>query len=142
MVHRIFGDSPDTEWLLYVQDDVRLAPTFGEVIPRVLEETERVAVQFFDLRNRELGLTTARKPLYSMCCLAVQSAIVEDYVAFYKDWIETVDHEMAADIGFGKFCTEISEPVDVYRPSQVQHRELPSTFTGRSTRRQSPTFEG
>jgi hypothetical protein len=138
----VFGDKPDSEWLLYIEDDVRLASTFGEVVPRILEETDRVAVQFFDLRDRKLGLTTARKPLYSMCCLAVQADIVEGYVAFYEDWIETVEHDTATDIGFGKFCTEISEPVDVYRPSQVQHRELPSTFSGRSTSRQSPTFEG
>lgn len=141
-IQRVFADPPDAEWLLYVEDDVYLASTFGERVPNVLSETERVAVQFFDLRGGPDGLETARKPLYSMCCLAVRSDIVAGFVEYYENWIETVDHDTATDIGFGHYCTEIGEPVDVYRPSQVQHREIPSTFKGRSSKRQSPSFEG
>lgn len=141
-IQRVFADAPDTEWLLYVEDDVYLAPTFGEYVPDALSQTDRVAVQFFDLRGGSVGLETARKPLYSMCCLAVRSDIVEGFVDFYSDWVETVDHDTATDIGFGHYCTEIGEPIDVYRPSQVQHREIQSTFKGRSSKRQSPSFEG
>lgn len=141
-VQRIFGKPVQKDWLLYLEDDVYLASSFGERVPSILEETDRVAVQLFDLRNGPAGLETARKPLYSMCALAVNREIVTGFPDFYYDWIETADHDCAIDVGFGHYCTDLGEPVDVYRPSQVQHRGIPSTFDGRSTARQSPTFEG
>lgn len=136
-IQRVFGYEVDAKWLLYMEDDVYLADTFAETIPRVLAETDRVAVQFCDFRDGDSGLSTARKPLYSMQCVAIRSDIVTGFAPFYADWIESVDHENATDIAFGKYCTEIGEPVDVYRPSQVQHRELPSTLGPRSSQRQS-----
>lgn len=140
-VRRIFDTSVDSEWILYIEDDVYLASTFGDVVPKTLEQTERVAVQFFDLRDGGAGPQTAQKPLHSMCCVAIRGGVVEGFVDFYYDWIDTTNHQDAVDIAFGEYTTALRESVAVYRPSQVQHRELPSTFGGRSTSRQSPTFE-
>lgn len=140
-VRRIFSDPVDGEWLLHLEDDARLAPMFAERVPEVLDQTDRKAVSFFDTRGGEDGLTTAPKPFYATVCLAVHASISEGFVGYYYPWLDKHDkHHNAVDVAFGDYTTSIGEPIDLYRPSQVQHRPIPSTFDGRSTGRQSPSF--
>lgn len=142
-VESVFGRASERGWILHIEDDVRLSSRFSEVIPRVLDETSRVAVSFFDLSNGEHGLQTLEKPFYMAQCLAVSSSISVGFVSYYDDWIDNhTEHKEAMDLAFGDYTTELGEPIDLYRPSQVQHRDLSSTLGGRSTARQSPTFEG
>lgn len=142
-VQRIFGQPIDGAWLLHLEDDVRLADTFESAIPRALAQTNRVAVSFFDTTDRSEGLHTARKPFYWAQCLAVRAAIAPGFAAYYNEWLnDHPEHHSAVDVAFGDYTTHIGEPIDVYYPSQVQHRPLSSTLGARSTHRQSPTFPG
>jgi len=141
-VRRIFSDPVDGDWLLHLEDDARLAPTFAERVPAVLEEADRKAVTFFDTRGGPDGLHTAPKPFYGTVCLAVHASISEEFVDYYYEWLDNhSEHDNAIDLAFGDYTTSLDEPIDLYRPSQAQHRPLPSTFDGRSTGRQSPSFE-
>jgi len=141
-VRRIFTDSVDGEWLLYLEDDARLAPTFADRVPKVLEQTDRRALSFFDTRGGADGLHTAPKPFYSTVCLGVHASISQGFVDYYYEWLDAhPEHDNAVDVAFGDYTTSLGEPIDLYRPSQVQHRPIPSTFDGRSTGRQSPSYE-
>jgi len=140
-VPRIFGNLADGEWVLHLEDDVTLSPGFGDVVPRALDESSRPVVSFFSTREPDEGLTTAPKPFYWMQCVAVRADISEGFSDFYRDWIERVDHDEAADLALGEYATSIGTPIDLYTPSQVQHLPLASTLGSRSTHRQSPTFE-
>ena len=141
-VRRIWSKPVDGKWMMHMNDDMCLASSFGEVVPRVLEETDRKVVSFCDLRDKGHGLKTMDKPFYCDGCVAVRADIVPGFVDFYYNWIEDSEHTCAADIAFGDYTTSLGEPIDVYRPSQAQHKQIPSTFDGRSSQRQSPTFEG
>jgi len=141
-VPRIFGPRTDSSWILHLEDDVRLGPDFGRVIPSVLQASDRPAVSFFDTVDGATGLHTARKPFYWAQCLAVRADIAPGFVPFYEEWIASHDeHHSAVDVAFGDYTTHIGTPIYVYRPSQVQHRPVPSTLGSRSTHRQSPTFD-
>lgn len=142
-VRRIFGRPVGGVWLLHLEDDARLATSFGDVVPHALDETDRRAVSFFDTTDGPDGLTTASKPFYWAQCLAVHASITRGFVDYYHAWLDDhPDHHDAVDLAFGDYTTSLGEPIDVYRPSQVQHRPLPSTLGSRSTHRQSPTFPG
>ncbi len=135
----------DSEWLMYLEDDVVLGKRFREIPDLLAPLPDDVGmVSFASLRDGEPGMERITASQFSCtCCLVLRSSLVDGLRAFARGWyIRFPQHKHASDLLLGAYVAMCSREIRLFNPSLVQHKDLPSTFKGRSTKRTCPTFAG
>lgn len=135
-------------WVLQLEDDVYLAPTFGEAaLAAMLEEAEVVtlfsrSVEDMAALARGERFRRITPSSFSMSqAFLVRSYLVEDLVPFAEGWYgRNPQHNRGADLLFGAWLSNIRARVLVSVPSLVQHRRGPSTLPNHNGARQSESY--
>ena len=143
------------EWVLQIEDDVALAPTFAIGVARGIEEAERRgagAITFFSRARRDPTLCgkNGEEPAWywrgasSHCmnqCIAVRSSAlagIEEYAVEYFLRHSRAKH--SADLLLGGLLSRARIRMLVQVPSLVQHRPLKSTIHPGCGVRQSESY--
>lgn len=136
-------------WVLQLEDDVVLAPTFGEAaLAHGLDDVTGVVTLFsrskLDVEAWSAGHPLRRIPAgaFSMSqAFFIRRELAAGVEAFAPDWYAAhPEHNRAADLLLGAYLREQKAEVRVRVPSLVQHRGLPSTLPGHRGARQSETY--
>jgi hypothetical protein len=135
-------------WVLQLEDDVALAPTFGaEALAYGLDEADVVTLfsrSKDDMAALERGERTRRigPASFSMSQgFLIRAELAAGVEAFAPSWYEAhPEHNRAADLLLGAFLSARKARVLVRVPSLVQHRRGPSTLPGHHGARQSESF--
>lgn len=135
------GDDP----VVIVQDDVVLAGQWREKVEAVIAEHPDAVCQFFSLRKADLEKGARWEPgrAYLMNqCFYLPATYARQLHAFAQTWWEANPGHTGDDTCISEWLRSRQEAYWHHVPSLVQHRDLSSVIgAGRSTRRQSPTFE-
>lgn len=136
-------------WILYLEDDAVLAPTFGsEALAHGLGASD--CVTYFsrradDLTLWERGLLVRWRSPRSLS--GSVGLLMRREVAAAAAWFAPTfyarhpEHQRAADLLLGECLAEMHGRLAVRLPSLVQHRgDLPSTLPNRRGARQSEMF--
>ncbi len=139
-------------WILQFEDDVILAPAFGERVAEALLHLERTgedAATFFSRSKQDIDMLHAgetwrriRPGAFSMSqCFAVRAALLEGFEHWAPTWYAAhPQHNRAADLLLGAWLRGRRAKMLVHVPSLVQHRPGPSTLPRHYGARQSESF--
>lgn len=134
-------------WVLQLEDDVHLAPTFGEAAIEGLDQAEVVTLftrSKEDLAAMDRGERFRRvsPASFSMSqAFVIRRDLAADVEAFAPGWYERCpQHNRAADLLLAAFLSWRKARVLARVPSLVQHRRGPSTLPGHHGARQSESF--
>ncbi len=140
----------DTGWVLFLEDDVWLAPTFGAAALDFLDANKMASVASFFSRSKvDLELFARgqqmRAQTPSSFCMMQAIAVRRATLIGFPEWAPTwyarhPEHTHAADLLLGAWLSKKGERILVRVPSLVQHRAVPSTLGPRSRCRQSETY--
>ena len=135
-------------WVLQLEDDVHLAPPFGDAaLATGLDECD--VLTLFSRSRRDIdamrtGRTTRRlNPSgFSMSqAFFIRRELAADVEAYAPGWYERhPQHNRAADLLLAGFLSDRKARVLVRVPSLVQHRRGPSTLPGHHGARQSESY--
>lgn len=135
-------------WVLQLEDDVVLAPTFGtEALAHGLDEADVLTLfsrNQADLKALARGEKTRRigASAFSMSQgFLIRAELAAGVEAFAPGWYEAhPEHNRAADLLLGAYLSSKKARVLVRVPSLVQHRRLPSTLPNHRGARQSESY--
>ncbi len=138
----------DRRWVLQLEDDVVLAPTFGmEALAAGLDDAD--VLTLFSRSRRDLSdmaegkLTRRLNPSgFSMSqAFLIRRELARDVHIFAPDWYaDHPQHNRAADLLLAGYLSAKRARVLVRIPSLVQHRLGPSTLPGHHGARQSESY--
>ncbi len=136
-------------WVLQLEDDVHLAPTFGEeALAEGLDDCDVLTLfsrSRQDLEAMARGERTRRlNPSgFSMSqAFLIRGSLAARVQAYAPGWYERhPQHNRAADLLLAGFLSEQKARVLVRVPSLVQHRRGPSTLPGHHGARQSESYK-
>jgi hypothetical protein len=150
LVHKMLAVAGGRPWALLMEDDVALAPQFGDLVPEALEDAAPFdAVTFFsrstkDMRALERGERWRRFGPASFCMMQAVAVRRDLLVGFYEwapSWYAAhPEHTHAADLLLGAWLSSKRARMAAHVPSLVQHRPVPSTLPGHRGVRQSATY--
>lgn len=138
----------DRPWVLQLEDDVHLAPTFGAEALAVGLNGCDVLTLFtrsrFDLKAMDLGqrVRQINPSSFSMSqAFFIKSDLAREVATYAPDWYERhPQHNRAADLLLASFLSAKRASVLARVPSLVQHRRGPSTLPGHYGARQSESY--
>ena len=137
-------------WVILIEDDVELAPNFGEGVPPVLEEhPEAGAISFFSqdkhdvlaLANKDIRYYDVPDSFAYSQCVAFRKEAIEGWAERMLDWHAKCDRYATPDLSISDCLNDMGFKLIVSLPSLVQHIVMKSAFNHVGTaKRQAPTF--
>lgn len=135
-------------WVLQLEDDVALAPTFGrDALAIELDDVDLLSLfsrSSMDLEDLEQGRSIRRvgpKSFSMSQAFFLRSEFAAGIESFSERWYEQhPQHQRAADLLLGAYLSQHKARCFIRVPSLVQHRRLPSTLPGHRGARQSESF--
>lgn len=138
-------DEAGDDAALVLQDDVQLRDDWHPMATQAVEEHGEMLIQFFSIRASDVGRESYRNNAsgYMMNqCYYLPPGMAADLAEYARAWIEEHPGHTGDDTCIQDYLKHRRMHYWHHVPSLVQHRTWPSaTGKGRSTRRQSPTFE-
>lgn len=135
-------------WVLQLEDDVHLAPVFGEcALADGLDASD--VLTLFSRSRRDLEAMARGEKVrpqnpsgFSMSqAFFIRRELAAEVEAFAPDWYRAhPQHNRAADLLLGAYLSSRKARVLVRVPSLVQHRRGPSTLPGHHGARQSESY--
>lgn len=135
-------------WVLQLEDDVHLAPVFGEsALAEGLDDCD--VLSLFSRSRRDLEVMARGEKLrsqnpsgFSMSqAFLIRQEFAEEVEFFAPDWYRAnPQHNRAADLLLGAYLSAKKARVLVRVPSLVQHRRGPSTLPHHHGARQSESY--
>lgn len=139
-------------WVLQLEDDVHLAPTFGFAALKKLEKASSGGadvVTLFTRSKEDLVALQAGEPLRSIApksfsmsqAFFLRRDIAAEVETFAPGWYEqNPQHNRAADLLLAAYLSKRKARVMATIPSLVQHRPGKSTLPGHHGARQSESY--
>lgn len=139
-------------WLLQLEDDVALAPNFGTLALRALNEAadRAAAISLFSRSKADLTMLASgqrwRRQAPSSFCMMQAIFLRADALRGLSEWAPTwyarhPEHRgRAADLLLGAWLSRNRQGLLVHVPSLVQHRQVPSSIPGHHGARQSESY--
>ncbi len=145
-----FDLSPEYDGLMLLEDDVKLCKNFKERAEQIIADNENMVVSFFDKACSRKPLTTkilsGSDFLWNQCnyypreiCDIIKDV---DNVQAFKDYYPKTGQKWTypSDTYIGYVLGKHSIKYLMKLPFLVQHLDIKSNFTGRSTKRQTKYF--
>ena len=130
---------------VFLQDDVYLHPEWNEKVREAIADKGDSVIQFFSIRKSDLTegsrWVPGRDYLMNQC-FYLPNSYARSLYTFVQDWRKKHPEHTGDDTCLAEWLRSRKEKYWHHVPSLVQHEEWPSTLGGRSSKRQSPTFEG
>jgi len=142
----------DSQWIIYIEDDVILSPEFGPCVSNALQSNEAIsnkvaAVTFYSnsskdvIRDTYYFRTVAPSQFYGICCIAVKPFVAKSILENAQRWYDChKEHHDAYDLMMGACISRMKKKILVFVPSQVQHRDSRSLLNHKFGRRKSRSF--
>lgn len=132
---------PD-EHVVHLEDDVILTVDFVSKLRRALVGHEGEVVQFFSMRRKDLEVGSRYDRTFMMTqCFHLPPGYGPEVEAFSRTWPNIRSDRGGIDMVLRDWLKSRKEPYWLHVPSLVEHRDLPSAISPRSTKRQSFTFQ-
>lgn len=133
------------EGTIFMQDDVFLHPQWRQHVEEAIANHSGDVIQFFSIRKSDLGNTSRYEPgrNYLMNqCFYLPPGVAKDLHDYAQTWFEANPGHTGDDTCVSDYLRFRKMKYWHHVPSLVQHEPWTSvTGKGRSTRRQSPTFD-
>jgi len=130
---------------IHLEDDILLTGGWRGKVQAVIADHSAEMIQFYSRRGDDLTVGSRYQPgrgfLWAVC-FYVPARLAEPLLAYVDGWDGRAADPTGLDVAVGAFLADRHERYWLSVPSLVQHCAWPSVIRpGRSTRRQSATFQ-